>query len=1403
MFAPRGEIALTMSAERLGTITQVHASQPCGASSGEGHEKPTEARKVIMTPPLRVELEVSRSDSTPTPIVLTAPADVDAGEALDVLGEALGLTEATGTVQARSLLSGAWIDRRSPFADVGLLRGERLSITVGLRPDGTPRQLSRWPERHRGDDGGRVAVNRPPRAVRPEPELSVPVPTKRQHRPARRFPLGAMLIPLGIGLLLVAITKRWEIALFSLFTPVMVAWNYIEERRARADELREYGRTYDEEVAATLEKVEASATDWARWMHQHHPGPAEIAQIGHHLSARLWERQPGDPDFLKVRLGLASRRAPVTLRQDETSRIVAREDQPDYEGAARVSDVPVTVDLAEGPLAVVAGDDELDRSVAWIATQIATLHSPADVLMAGAFADRDTCDWFRWLPQVAHGWVAENAVADHSRGADALLEAAVRVGSARRELRERTHGQSAGEPTLLLFIDGRLRPDATRLAAALACQELGVVVVWLGSDHRAVPASVAHLLTVDLGGSAGQLLAHRGGQRTDLRTESMSRSAAMDLSSSLAPVRDATDVRRARRVPDRVALEELIPDLASPTAMRRRWEKAPLTQLTARLGSSADGTVLLDLGPSGSHALVGGTTGSGKSELLQTMVASIAAEYPPSRVGFLLVDYKGGAAFKDAMHLPHCVGVVTDLDEHLTRRVILALDAEIRRREELLAEAGARDLSELRRLSPSSSPADLVIVVDEFATLAKEIPEFVEGVVDIAARGRSLGLRLVLATQRPAGVINDRIRANVGVRIALRVNDEADSFDVIEDRRAAHIPRSQPGRAFLKIHRDLAEFQSGYVGGDLQSSQHLGITAAPLWAPAQSRPATATGVTALEAVVDSAKAVMRLGRWSLPHVPWLPAIGSVVTVTDLATQVTEVAPGSALLGLADLPSQQAQRVVVFDLAQHQSMLVFGTSRSGKTTLLRTLAAGLIESMTPDQVQIYGLDFAGHGLHVLESAPHVLGVAGGDEPGRIARMLRRLGDTVGARKRAMSDTGATSFAALAAQSSEEMPRIVVLLDSYSGATSALERLDGGRVIERMERLVVEGPSVGVHFIITADRRAAVPSALTSVVTTRLVLRMAERDDYPLLGVDSAVSRQARMNAGRGFIQGSTEIQVAVRRSSDPVEERAALTAVLDDAARRYPVSSQRLGRMPGHVRRADLAPATSPLVLPFAIGDLEVSTVSLDLTEGHALVGGPARSGRSSTLATLAAAAAHSPQPPVLAVFLGRRSPLATAVAWSIGPVDATNPTEVAEAIEEIRRLVTSGQPVLGFVDDVDTLTDATSAALEELARQARDLPIRLIAATDTRWALRAYGGLVPELRKSKRGVLLTPEIELDGDLLGTRLRPPFESITGAGRGFLVQAGISELIQVAQIGAEDLSPPDTITDAPQPTEEQYS
>ncbi|NEC92777.1 FtsK/SpoIIIE domain-containing protein, partial [Streptomyces sp. SID12501] len=231
--------------------------------------------------------------------------------------------------------------------------------------------------------------------------------------------------------------------------------------------------------------------------------------------------------------------------------------------------------------------------------------------------------------------------------------------------------------------------------------------------------------------------------------------------------------------------------------------------LRAVLGQGVAGELVLDLRRDGPHALVGGTTGSGKSEFLQAWVLATATAHSPDRVTFLFVDYKGGAAFADCVELPHCVGLVTDLTPHLVRRPLTSLRAELRRREHLLQRKKAKDLLSLERTGDPETPPALVIVVDEFAALVSEVPEFVDGVVDVAQRGRSLGLHLVLATQRPAGVIKDNLRANTNLRIALRTADEQDSTDVLGSPVSAHFDPAVPGRGAVRTGPGrIALFQS-------------------------------------------------------------------------------------------------------------------------------------------------------------------------------------------------------------------------------------------------------------------------------------------------------------------------------------------------------------------------------------------------------------------------------------------------------------------------------------------------------------------------------------------------------------------------------------------------------------------
>ncbi len=293
---------------------------------------------------------------------------------------------------------------------------------------------------------------------------------------------------------------------------------------------------------------------------------------------------------------------------------------------------------------------------------------------------------------------------------------------------------------------------------------------------------------------------------TPRRTTTWSRTGsatagAQRFARALAPLRDATPDDQQSALPAAARLLDLLPfDATDAVALETSWRVSPRGTRVV-LGVGEDGEPLVvDLAADGPHTLVAGTTGAGKSELLQTLVAGLALANRPDEMSFVLVDYKGGAAFRDCARLPHTVGTVTDLDGHLTERALRSLGAELRRRETVLRSAGCKDLDDYLATAPAGSPplARLVLVVDEFATLVEELPDFVGGLVGIAQRGRSLGVHLVLATQRPGGVVSADIRANTSLRIALRVTDPAESTDVVDVRDAADIPRANPGRAVLR-----------------------------------------------------------------------------------------------------------------------------------------------------------------------------------------------------------------------------------------------------------------------------------------------------------------------------------------------------------------------------------------------------------------------------------------------------------------------------------------------------------------------------------------------------------------------------------------------------------------------------
>ena len=377
-----------------------------------------------------------------------------------------------------------------------------------------------------------------------------------------------------------------------------------------------------------------------------------------------------------------------------------------------------------------------------------------------------------------------------------------------------------------------------------AGRDTGIFFLWVTSARHRLPKACGAVVEID----PDHVTARTGftGSGPDRRPDPLGGDVARSTPrpSPATSRRSSTSpgaINDDSEIPSAVAFAELYGGahiLDDPTSILELWQQHEGGHadhgLRVVVGMQAGAPFVLDVRQDGPHALVAGTTGAGKSEFLQSFVVGLATMHSPERVTFLLVDYKGGAAFKECVALPHTVGLVTDLDRNEVRRALISLNAELHHRELLLQKADAKDLLEMERKGHPETPPSLLIVVDEFAALAKEVPEFVDGVVDVALRGRSLGLHLVLATQRPAGVITGQIRANTNLRIALRMAADDESADVVGSPVAAAIERRLPGRAVARIGpQELVPFQSAYVGGHTMADVQAPMVSA---APVRLRP---------------------------------------------------------------------------------------------------------------------------------------------------------------------------------------------------------------------------------------------------------------------------------------------------------------------------------------------------------------------------------------------------------------------------------------------------------------------------------------------------------------------------------------------------------------------------------------
>ena len=1276
-----------------------------------------------------------------------------------------------------------------------VVRLGRSTMRVGL--------VERARDVRRHDGTGLVQVNRPPRPRSLLQRTVVTVPVRPARRESGRPPMAAMAIPLLVGIALAVVTRTATYLMFVLLSPLMLAGSWLGDRLGVRRSHRRDLAAWEGEVARARRDLSSAVSREQAWRHTAFPDLAEL--LGCALAHRegLWRRQPAEDEFLALRLGIGSVPAGVDVRDEQGPTGATPVDD-----RSRVDDVPVTVPLAATGVLGLAGPPPLvDHLARALVAQVAGWHSPRDVALV-VLAPGPGWEWTRWLPHVLRhpgSPVAEARVAERRDQVDALVDELV-SGLAPHDGRATRDGRR----TVVLAVGGstlRAAAGGTRLLAEGPA--VGVHVICCDTSLSALPIECATTVEVVDATSAVARVVDGDGTGSDVVPDGVSRTWAEKFAHALAPLRDATPGPGHDDLPSDVRLLDLLDvDTFDPAALADAWVARPRSTVVP-IGTGVGGsTFTVDLAADGPHALVAGTTGSGKSELLQTLVASLAVANRPDELVFVLIDYKGGAAFRECALLPHAVGMVTDLDDHLTRRALRSLDAELRRRERVLRDAGVPDISAYVRQSPETLTSRqerlprLVIVLDEFAALATELPDFVHGLVGIAQRGRSLGIHLVLATQRPAGVVSADIRANTGLRLALRVADPAESVDVLESTVAASLPRSSPGRAAIRIGGDPVQvLQVARVGGHALDRQRVVVRRVPGYGeridqPAEGRPEPsdthddsdlARLVTAVRA------ATSHLGVPAVPS-PWLPPLPALIGTDDLEPACGGPAGSDgASIGLQDVPAEQRRRSLAYALAGGNHLLVVGSPGSGRTTTLRTIAGQLARLHSSADLHLHGLD-AGGGLSWLRGLPQCGTVVGRHEPERMARVLQLLADDLDRRQQLLSTDGCGSLEEHRVRGLRpHLPFVVVLVDGWQPVRALLDQVDDGHPAQVLDRLLREGSAMGLRVVVSGDRDA-LSSRVCAGIADRILLPLGDPADYALAGVARGQVPTAG-NAGRALAgRDCVETQIAVLGTdASGAGQRAALERIAAAARDREPVGGQerrapfRVEPLPRAVdlttllveTSAGLAAAASPGWTLVGVGGDAVSAVGLDLCAAHpaAIVAGPPGSGRSNALEVLARWAQRAERPVLLVA--GPRSPVhRLSNEPGIVVVDWVDQAEQLSSALAGSAAASSPGPLV-LVDDAEQVqgTSVEPVLMSVLRQDGPGAGAAIVLAGTTTDLAAAFRGVIAEARRSRTGLLLGPHSPVDGELLGVRV--PRLRQAPPGRGLLVDSGAATPVQVAR------------------------
>lgn len=961
------------------------------------------------------------------------------------------------------------------------------------------------------------------------------------------------LIMVGVTLLITIFQPRglYIIATVSMsvVSVIFSVQSFFKNRKKYKEDKKERVELYHLYLKDKAKDLEQLSRKQREGMFYHFPAIEDLTKMVKRYDSRIYEKTPLHFDFLAYRLGLGKVPTSYELKYGQEERS-GKKDALEEEGYAlfkahqKIDNLPIVASLNRGPVGYVGPRPIVLEQLQLLVAQLAVFHSYHDLTIIPIIPEeeKESWDWMRWLPHATLQDMNVRSFVYNQRTRDQVLNSLNQILKLRKAQKEEEKANDTKifhphyvvlitDETLILdhVIMEFFREDPT---------ELGCSIIYVADVLSSLSENIQTVISIK-DRNQGQLLLQEGVLREldfqlDHFPEGYDKEA---ISRGLAPLKHIQQLKSS--IPDSVTFLEMYQaETFNDLKVLSRWEShAPYQSLAVPIGlRGKDDLVYLNLHEKahGPHGLIAGTTGSGKSETIQSYILSLAVNFHPHDVAFLLIDYKGGGMANLFKDLPHLLGTITNLDGAQSMRALASINAEIHRRERLFGQYGVNHINQYQKkfkLGEATEPLPhLFLISDEFAELKVNQPDFIKELVSIARVGRSLGVHLILATQKPSGVVDDQIWSNSRFKLALKVADRGDSMEMLRTADAAEI--TQTGRAYLQVgNNEVYElFQTAWSGADYQPEKdHLGIEDHTIYLINElgqyevlnqdlSGLDTAEEIkevpTELDVIVQEINHLHQQEGIAAVAQPWLPPLKERITLDELEKVVPieawqkRTAP-SVLIGVADIPQAQKQEAVAIDLSKDGNILLYGSPGTGKTTFLQTVAMDLARKQSPENLILYLLDFGTNGLAPLTQLPHVADSLLLDQTEKIQKFIRIINRELDRRKKLLSEHGVGTIALYREVTGKQEPTMVILMDSYESMKDEPYETDLFKLFMRISR---EGLSIGVHLIITASRQNNLRAQLYSNFKHQLTL--PQNDISEVRGIVGATPLASTMEDIKG-------------------------------------------------------------------------------------------------------------------------------------------------------------------------------------------------------------------------------------------------------------------------------------------------